>query len=42
MQVPAGIYVRINGRSMRNAANEVIGAVAVLRNITANKKHPQT
>ena len=36
-QVPAGIFVSINVRPMRNKSNEVIGAVAVLRDITANK-----
>jgi PAS domain-containing protein len=41
-QVPEGIFVSITGRPMRNASSEVIGAVAVLRDITANKTLSQT
>jgi transcriptional regulator with PAS, ATPase and Fis domain len=41
-QVPAGIFVSINGRAMLNSSNEVIGAVAVLRDITEKKKISET
>jgi|WetSurMetagenome_2_1015567.scaffolds.fasta_scaffold185501_2 hypothetical protein len=40
-RVPAGIFVSINGRPMRNSSNEVIGAVAVLRDITEQKRNAE-
>ncbi len=37
-QMPEGIIVSITGRPMRNSSNQVIGGVAVLRDITEMKK----